>query len=42
VGGVSTAADVRQRLAAGAHPVQAATTAMLDPFVAVRIREQIA
>jgi dihydroorotate dehydrogenase len=42
VGGVSTAEDVRQRLAAGAHSVQVATAAMLDPFVAVRIREQSA
>jgi dihydroorotate dehydrogenase (NAD+) catalytic subunit len=38
VGGVSSAADVTQRIAAGAHHVQIATAAMLDPFVAVRIR----
>ena len=41
VGGVSTAEDVRGRLSAGAHHVQVATAAMLDPLVAVRIREEI-
>jgi dihydroorotate dehydrogenase (NAD+) catalytic subunit len=40
VGGIATAADVRDRLAAGAHHVQLATAAMLDPMVAVRIREE--
>ncbi len=38
VGGVSTASDVAARLGAGAHNVQLATAAMLDPLVAVRIR----
>jgi dihydroorotate dehydrogenase len=40
VGGVFTAADVRERLAAGAHNVQLATAAMLDPQVALRIRRE--
>ena len=40
VGGVSSAADVRQAMEAGAHHVQIATAAMLDPLVAVRIRER--
>ena len=39
VGGVSSAQDVRLRLDAGAHHVQIATAAMLDPLVGVRIRE---
>ncbi|MBI3471950.1 MAG: dihydroorotate dehydrogenase [Candidatus Solibacter usitatus] len=38
VGGVSTAEDVRLRLEAGAHHVQMATAAMLDPLAAVPIR----
>lgn len=38
VGGISTAGDVRARLSAGAHHVQIATAAMLDPLVGVRIR----
>ena len=42
VGGVSSADDVRSRLGAGAHHVQIATAAMLDPLVAIRIREQLA
>lgn len=41
VGGVSSAAEVRQRLAAGAHHVQIATAAMLDPLAGVKIREVI-
>ncbi len=41
VGGVSTAADVRDRLQAGAHHVQIATAAMLDPLVGIRIRQQL-
>jgi dihydroorotate dehydrogenase (NAD+) catalytic subunit len=40
VGGVSSAADVRRRLDAGAHHVQLATAAMRDPLVACRIRRQ--
>lgn len=40
VGGVFTAGDVRQRLAAGAHNVQMATAAMLDPLAAIRIRRE--
>lgn len=39
VGGVSTAVDVQDRLNAGAHHVQIATAAMLDPLLACRIRE---
>jgi dihydroorotate dehydrogenase len=42
VGGLSTAEDARRRLLAGAHHVQFATAAMLDPLVAIRIRQQIA
>ncbi|HTM51942.1 MAG TPA: hypothetical protein VL285_24775 [Bryobacteraceae bacterium] len=42
VGGVFTAADVRERLAAGARHVQLATAAMLDPECGVRIRRQLA
>lgn len=38
VGGVATADHVRARLAAGAHQVQIATAAMLDPECALRIR----
>jgi dihydroorotate dehydrogenase (NAD+) catalytic subunit len=40
VGGVSTGDDVRRRLAAGAHHVQLATAAMLDPQRALRIRAE--
>ncbi|MGE3316823.1 MAG: hypothetical protein AB7O26_17030 [Planctomycetaceae bacterium] len=40
VGGVRTAADVREYLAAGAESVQIATAAMIDPLVAVRIRDE--
>ncbi len=42
VGGVGTVRDVRDRLAAGAHNVQLATAAMLDPMVAIRIRRELA
>jgi dihydroorotate dehydrogenase len=42
VGGIFSATDVRARLAAGAHHVQLATAAMLDPLVAVRIRTELA
>ncbi|MFL6447501.1 MAG: hypothetical protein ACJ746_07400 [Bryobacteraceae bacterium] len=41
VGGLFSAADVLSRLEAGAHHVQLATAAMLDPFAGVRIREQL-
>lgn len=41
VGGISTAIDVRERLAAGAHHVQLATAAMLDPMSAIRIRREL-
>lgn len=41
VGGIATAADVEQRLAAGAHAVQLATAAMLDPSVGLAIRRDI-
>jgi dihydroorotate dehydrogenase (NAD+) catalytic subunit len=41
VGGVSSADDVRSRLDAGAHHVQLATAAMLDPTAAVRIRKEM-
>jgi dihydroorotate dehydrogenase len=39
VGGVSSVQDLRLRLDAGAHHVQIATAAMLDPLIGVRIRE---
>jgi dihydroorotate dehydrogenase (NAD+) catalytic subunit len=41
VGGIGSAADVQERMAAGAHHVQLATAAMLDPLVAVRIRSEM-
>jgi dihydroorotate dehydrogenase (NAD+) catalytic subunit len=41
VGGISTAADVRRYLDAGAEAVQLATAAMLDPGVGLRIREEM-
>jgi dihydroorotate dehydrogenase len=40
VGGLSSAQDVRDRLDAGAHHVQLATAAMLDPLAGVRIRRE--
>jgi dihydroorotate dehydrogenase len=42
VGGISTAADVRECLLAGAESVQLATAAMVDPAVAVQIRKELA
>jgi dihydroorotate dehydrogenase len=42
VGGIATAEDVHARLAAGAHAVQLATAAMVDPTVGVRIRQSSA
>ena len=42
VGGASTVAHVRKRLEAGAHHVQLATAAMLDPNVALKIRQELA
>lgn len=42
VGGVSTAKHVRKRLEAGARNVQIATAAMLDPNVALKIRQELA
>lgn len=42
VGGVSTAAHFRKRIDAGAHHVQLATAAMLDPNVAIKIRQELA
>lgn len=42
VGGVMTAHDVEQRLAAGAHQVQLATAAMIDPSAGLAIRRQAA
>ena len=41
VGGVFSADDVISRLEAGAHHVQLATAAMLDPTVAVHIRREL-
>jgi dihydroorotate dehydrogenase len=38
VGGIATAADVREHIDAGAHAVQLATAAMLDPRVGLEIR----
>jgi dihydroorotate dehydrogenase len=40
VGGIGSAADVRQATQAGAHHVQIATAAMFDPLVGVRIRAE--
>lgn len=40
VGGIGSAADVRDRLNAGAHHVQIATAAMLDPMLAIRMRSE--
>ena len=42
VGGVATASDVEDRVAAGARHVQIATAAMLNPFTAVEIRRELA
>ena len=42
VGGVMTAQDVRDRLAAGAHNVHLATAPMLDPNVGIQIRRDLA
>jgi dihydroorotate dehydrogenase len=42
VGGVATARDVRERLAAGATHVHLATAPMIDPCVGLRIREELA
>ena len=39
VGGASTASHVRDYVAAGAHAVHLATAAMVDPGVAIAIRE---
>jgi len=41
VGGMGSPADIRERMAAGAHHVQLATAAMLDPSVAIRIRSEL-
>lgn len=41
VGGVSRASDVLDRLRAGAHHVQLATAAMLNPLVGIEIRKQL-
>ena len=40
VGGVKTAGDVRAHLASGACAVQMATAAMLDPLIALKIRDR--
>ena len=40
VGGVMMAADVRARIAAGAHNVHLATAPMLDPSIGTRIRQE--
>jgi len=42
VGGIATAAHVRAHLDAGAHAVQLATAAMLDPTVGLSIRRHLA
>jgi dihydroorotate dehydrogenase len=42
VGGISTAADVRAHLAAGASGVQLATAAMLDPEMGLNLRRELA
>jgi dihydroorotate dehydrogenase len=41
VGGISSGTHVREFLGAGAHAVQLATAAMLDPEVGLRIREEL-
>ena len=41
VGGVSSAADVLERLAIGADHVQLATAAMLNPMVGITIRDAL-
>ena len=41
VGGVNTASHVRDYLAAGAESVHIATAAMIDPFIACRIRSEL-
>jgi len=41
VGGVMTAGDVRERLAAGAHNVHLATAPMLDPRAGIKIRRDL-
>jgi len=41
VGGASTAADVQRYLDAGAQGVHMATAAMIDPLVAVKIRQTV-
>ena len=41
VGGMRSTADVQERMAAGAHHVQLATAAMLDPSVGVKIRSEL-
>lgn len=41
VGGISSAAHVREYLDAGAEAVQLATAAMVDPLVALRIRREL-
>jgi dihydroorotate dehydrogenase (NAD+) catalytic subunit len=42
VGGIASAADVESRIRAGAHHVQIATAAMLDPTIAIQIRQALA
>lgn len=42
VGGVMTARDVRDRIAAGAENVHLATAPMLDPLIGIRIRQELA
>ena len=42
VGGVMTARDVRERLAAGAENVHLATAPMIDPAIGIRIRRELA
>jgi dihydroorotate dehydrogenase len=40
-GGISTAEDVRAHLNGGAHAVQLATAAMLDPLIGIKIRNAL-
>ena len=42
VGGIASAADVENRLRAGSHHVQIATAAMLNPMIAIQIRQALA
>jgi dihydroorotate dehydrogenase (NAD+) catalytic subunit len=42
VGGIASTEDARERLAAGAHHIQIATAAMLNPLIGIRMRAEMA